>query len=300
MPTSGFFAVLRDTAKLAATVADDLSYQATKLGAAADDISSMAGHATVKTAGVAGDDLAVGAGQVGGVAANREIPAVLAIARGSAINKLWLSAMLLLVNYYLPAAIQVALCLGAIYLALEGGEGLLEHFFNIGDDDETAAPRTEAQKVKSAIRTDVVLSLEILVIALASTGNAPFAYKAAVLFMVGVVMTVGVYGLIALIIRLDDMGMSLVKSKSSTWRKLGKRLLTAAPVVLKVLEPVGMFAMFAVAGGIFTHLLHEAQWLHIEYPHWTLGFMGDTVFGIIAGTLLAGFVHQINKLRGAH
>lgn len=278
MPTSAFFAVLRDTAKLAAS--------------AADDIASLTGKAAIKTAGVAGDDLAVGAGQVGeGLSPNRELPALWAITKGSAFNKAWLSVVLLLVSALLPQAITVALCIGALYLAYEGGEALLERFHPHSLDDEFA-PLDEAQKVKGAIRTDLVLSLEILVIALASTGEAPLGYKAAVLFLVSVVMTVGVYGLIGLIIRLDDMGLALVRSPSAWRRALGHKMVKAAPAILKVLDPIGMVAMFAVAGGIFTHLAH------VDYPHWALGLGGDIAAGVVVGLVLATGHSLLARLRG--
>lgn len=281
MPTSAFFAVLRDTAKLASAAADDLAAQTVKLTAAADDIATLTGHATVKTAGVAGDDLAVGAGQVGeGLSPNRELPALWKITKGSALNKVGLSIVLLLVSAFLPVAITAALGLGALYLAYEGGEGLLERFHphSLDADFEEL---TEDEKVKGAIRTDLVLSLEILVIALASAGEAPLAYKAAVLALVGVVMTVGVYGLIGVIIRLDDMGLALAKSPSVMRRALGRKMVLAAPAILKLLDPVGMVAMFAVAGGIFTHMAH------ITYPHWLVGFGADILVGLAIGLVSA-------------
>ncbi len=295
MPTSAFFAVLRDVTKLTATAADDMASQASKLLTSADDIAVMGGKATAKTAGVAGDDLAVGAGQVGGLAPNREIPAVLRIARGSALNKAWLALVLLVVSEFLPVAITVALAFGALYLAYEGGEGLLERLFPHADgDDDDEANMTEDQKVKSAIRTDLVLSLEILVIAMSTLDQAPLPMKVAVLFVVAVVMTVGVYGLIALIIRLDDMGLKLMRSESARMRSLGSRLVKAAPVILRVLEPVGMVAMFMVAGGIFAHMLH------LDAGHWTLGLVMEAAIGVVAGLVLAGGHMLVNKLRGAH
>jgi len=292
MPTSAFFAVLRDTAKLAAAAADDLAAQGAKLTAAADDIATLTGHAAVKTAGVAGDDLAVGAGQVGeGLTPNRELPALWAITKGSALNKTWLSVVLLVVSAFVPAAITVALCMGALYLAYEGAEGLLERFHPHSMNDEFEA-LTEQQKVKGAIRTDMVLSLEILVIALASTGEAPLAYKAAVLALVSIVMTVGVYGLIGLIIRLDDMGLALAKSAGAWRRALGRKMVTAAPAILKFLDPVGMVAMFAVAGGIVSHQFH------VQYAHWSIGFGLDILLGMAIGLTLAGGHVAVRRLWG--
>jgi len=292
MPTSAFFAVLRDTAKLAAAAADDLAAQGAKLTAAADDIATLTGKAAAKTAGVAGDDLAVGAGQVGeGLSPNRELPALWKITKGSALNKAWLSVVLLVVSAFMPAAITVALCFGALYLAYEGGEGLLERFHPHAMDDEFVV-LTEDQKVKGAIRTDLVLSLEILVIALSATGDAPLSYKAAVLALVAVVMTIGVYGLIGVIIRLDDMGLALAKSRSSFRQNVGRKMVKAAPAILKFLDPVGMVAMFAVAGGIVSHQLH------IAYPHWSIGFGADILIGVVIGLILAGGHTLINRIRG--
>lgn len=290
MPTSAFFAVLRDVTKLAAAAADDLAAQSAKLTAAADDIATLTGKAAVKTAGVAGDDLAVGAGQVGGVSPNRELPALWRITKGSALNKAWLTVVLLVVSTLLPPAITVALVIGALYLAYEGGEGLLERFMPHGSHVEEEVLDEDA-KVKGAIRTDLVLSLEILVIALASTGDVPLAHKAAVLVLVSIGMTVAVYGLIGLIIRLDDMGLALARNGSSTRQAVGRAMANAAPRILALLEPVGMVAMFAVAGGILTHLVH------VQYQHWALGFTGDIAAGAAVGLVLAGAHTLVNMLR---
>ena len=291
MATPAFFAVLRDVMKLASAAADDLAAQSAKMAAAADDIAVLTGKAAVKTAGVAGDDLAVGAGQVAGVSPNRELPALWRITKGSALNKLWLGALLLVVGHYLPMAITVALVLGAFYLAYEGGEALLEKLHPPSENAVEEAPLTEDEKVKGAIRTDMVLSFEMLVISLAATGEAPIEYKIGVLFAVGILMTIGVYGLIGLIIRLDDMGLALARSDSGFKKALGIKLANAAPVVLKVLGPIGMVAMLAVAGGILTHTVH------IEYPHWALGFIGDIIVGTLTGLLLAGAHHLWHKFK---
>lgn len=294
MATSAFFALLRDVSKLAATAADDLAAQSVKLTAAADDIAALTGKATAKTVGVAGDDLAVGAGQVAGVSPNRELPALWRITKGSALNKVWLAALLLVVGYFLPQAITVALALGALYLAYEGGEGLLEYFHEESGEAAEEVPMTEDEKVRGAIKTDIVLSFEMLVISLAATGDAPLGYKIAVLALVGVVMTIGVYGLIGLIIRLDDMGLALARSGDGFRRRLGLLMANAAPVVLKVLGPVGMVAMFAVAGGILGHLVH------LEVGHWALALLADIGIGIVVGLLLVGLHHLWAKLRGQH
>lgn len=293
MATSAFFALLRDVSKLAASAADDLAAQSVKLSAAADDIATLTGKAAVKTAGVAGDDLAVGAGQVAGVSPNRELPALWRITKGSAVNKVWLAALLLIVGYFLPQAITVALALGALYLAFEGAEGLLDHFHDAEANVEEV-PMSEDEKVRGAIKTDIVLSFEMLVISLAAAGDAPLSYKIAVLAVIGVVMTIGVYGLIGLIIRLDDMGLALARSGAGWRRRLGLALANAAPVVLKVLGPVGMVAMFAVAGGILGHLVH------LEVGHWALALLADIAIGVVVGLLLVGLHHLWARLRGKH
>lgn len=291
MATSAFFAVLRDITKLAASAADDLASQASKAAMAADDVASLAGSAAVKTAGVAGDDLAVGASQVAGVSPNRELPALWRIAKGSALNKLWLGAVLLVVSAFLPQAITVALGLGALYLAYEGAEGLLEHFHAPAQAAEEEAPMTEDEKVRGAIKTDMVLSFEMLVISLASTGDAPLSYKIAVLALVGAAMTVGVYGLIGLLIRLDDMGLALARSAAAWKQALGRKMANAAPRILRVLGPVGMVAMFAVAGGIFTHLMH---W---SLSPWPVAMAADIGLGVAVGLALAGAHLLWEKLR---
>ena len=294
MATSAFFALLRDVSKLAASAADDLAAQSIKLSAAADDIALLTGKATAKTVGVAGDDLAVGAGQVAGVSPNRELPALWRITKGSALNKVWLAALLLVVGYFLPVAITVALTLGALYLAFEGGEGLLDYFHDGSGEAADEIPLTEDEKVRGAIRTDIVLSFEMLVISLAATGEAPLGYKIAVLALVGVVMTIGVYGLIGLIIRLDDMGLALARSGEGLRSRVGLAMANAAPKVLKVLGPVGMVAMFAVAGGILGHLVH------LEVGHWALAVLVDIGIGIVVGLVLVGLHHLWAKLRGKH
>jgi uncharacterized protein len=290
MPTPAFFALFRDVSKLAAAAADDLAAQSAKMAAAADDIAVLATKAGVKTAGVAGDDLAVGAGQVSGVSPNRELPALWRITKGSALNKLWLGILLLTAGYFLPVAITIALVLGGLYLAYEGGEALLAMLHPAAGELEQA-PMSEDEKVRGAINTDRILSLEMGIIALATTGDAPLINQIGVLVLVGIVMTVGVYGLIALIIRLDDMGLALARTNQGFKQALGYKMAGAAPVILSALGPIGMIAMLAVAGGIMTHTLH------FEYPHWAIGMVGDIACGTAIGLLLAGGHHLLNKLR---
>ena len=295
MPFSAFFSVLRDATKLAAAAADDVAGQSSKLVASADDIAVMTGNAAAKTAGVAGDDLAVGAGQVAGVSPNRELPALWRISKGSLLNKVWLAALLLVVDHALPAFITGVLLLGALYLAFEGAESLLEYMGELGAGNPhgSAPPRelSEDEKVKGAIRTDIVLSFEMLVIALTAAHGASLVQKAVVLAAVGLLMTVGVYGLIALLIRLDDMGLALVKSATPWRRVVGQKLVTAAPVIIGALGPIGMVAMFAVAGGILSHAGG------MRYTNWFLGAIADISLGVAVGALLAGLGHWLAHLR---
>lgn len=292
MATPAFFAVLRDATKLAATAADDLASQSAKMVATADEISALAGKAAAKAAGVAGDDLAVGAGQVAGVSPNRELPALWRISKGSFFNKLWLSVLLLVVDHYAPAAIMGMLLLGAAYLAYEGAEEVLEIILHHDDgDDDGEALMTEDEKVRGAIKTDIILSLEMLVIALATTEGTSLGYKVMVLGIIGLLMTVGVYGLIALIIRLDDMGYALARSDSEFRQRMGTKLVAAAPVVLRILGPLGLVAMLAVAGGILSHAMH---W---TIDPWPLALVSDIAIGLAAGlTLLAGH-HLVTRFQ---
>ena len=291
MAASAFFAVLRDVTKLAATVANDLATQSSKMASAADEISSLASKAAAKAAGVAGDDLAVGAGQVSGVSPNRELPALWRISKGSFFNKLWLSALLLVIDHFAPELILGLLMLGACYLAYEGAEALEELMTTQSSStpDENAL-MSEDEKVKGAIKTDIILSLEMLVIALATTTGSSLAYKIMVLGIVGFVMTIGVYGLIGLIIRLDDMGLVLAKADGPLLKSLGRKMVTAAPVVLSVLEPIGMVAMFAVSGGI---LLHAA---HVTLGHWIVDLLGAIISGVVAGGSLVSGHHLVTRL----
>ncbi len=289
MPTSAFFAVLRDTAKLAALAADDVAKQGAQLVAAADDIAVLTGRAAAKTAGIAVDDLAVGASKITGVSPARELPAILTIGKWSAINKVWLVALVLAVSVWAPVVITVALVLGGLYLASEGGKALMQRF-GVGGTG-AAVQLTEDDKIKGAIRTDIVLSLEILVISLAAVGEAPLAHKAAVLIAMSVIMTVGIYGLVAALVRLDDWGLHLARTASAGRQALGRRIVALAPRILHALDPIGMVAMLAVAGGIFTHLVH------LEYPYWIVGLLADTLVGAVIGLVLAGGVHLVARGR---
>lgn len=218
-----------------------------------DDVAALSKVAAQKTAGVAGDDLAVGANQMQGLPPHRELPVIWQITKGSLLNKLWLLIALLAIAYFLPALITVLLILGAAYLAFEGAEKIIEKFFPHAHDHEDSPPQTEEDKIRGALRTDLVLSTELMVIAMGAAGDSSLGTKAGVLFAVGIGVTFVIYGIVALIIRLDDMGFALMQRNSATAQQFGRVLVNSAPKILRVLAVVGTVAMFLVAGGIVVH-----------------------------------------------
>ncbi len=237
-----------------------------------DDVSVMTQIAAKKTAGVLGDDLALNAQQVSGVAAERELPVVWAVAKGSFVNKLILVPSALAISYFAPWAITPLLMLGGAYLCFEGFEKLAHKFLHSEKEDEKHEAELkqalenpkidlvelEKDKIKGAIRTDFVLSAEIIVIALGTVATATFSKQATVVSLIAIIMTVGVYGLVAGIVKLDDLGlyMMLRKGKSvfkQIIRKIGSWLLAATPYLMRTLSVVGTAAMFLVGGNIIGH-----------------------------------------------
>lgn len=232
-----------------------------------DDVAVLTKVAAKKTAGVLGDDLALNAQQVAGVAAERELPVVWAVAVGSFRNKLILVPAALLISAFIPWAVMPLLMLGGIYLCLEGVEKLAHKWLHSTEEDaahhaeELAAVANEsvdlaafeADKIKGAIRTDFVLSAEIIVIALGTVAGQAFSTQVAVLAGIGVIMTVGVYGIVAAIVKMDDIGAWLLQKDSGAAQSLGKGLLLAAPRLMRLLAVLGTAAMFLVGGSILAH-----------------------------------------------
>lgn len=276
------------------------------IAAILDDVSVMTKVAAKQAAGVAGDDLALGAQQVAGMTADRELPVIYAVAKGALINKVILVPSALIISAVAPWSIIYLLMIGGLYLCLEGFEKVNHHFNKshhghsvIPEDDE---PVNEADKINGAIRTDMVLSGEIIVITLGAVAASPFITKIGVLTVVAIIMTFGIYGLVALIIKLDDMGLYLLKKPAtrliSTQRMLGRILLNAAPKLMKFLSVAGTVAMFLVGGGL---LMHNIPWLHHVEIHVVelsshvsavggilsvmLPFIIETIVGMIAGAL---------------
>jgi predicted DNA repair protein MutK len=217
-----------------------------------DDVSAMTKVAVKKTAGVLGDDLALNAKQVAGVSAARELPVVLAVARGSAINKLILVPAALVIGSLAPWAVTPLLMLGGAYLCYEGAEKILHRLLH-GAESHHAPKADEPTKIAGAIRTDFILSAEIIVITLGVVAGRPFITQLAVLLAISTAMTFGVYGLVAGIVKLDDLGLMLVARSSAVLRAIGRSILAAAPWLMRGLSVAGTAAMFLVGGGIVAH-----------------------------------------------
>lgn len=287
-----------------------------------DDVALLTKAAAQKTAGVVGDDLALNAQQVSGIRAERELPVVWAVGVGSLKNKLILVPSALALSALAPWAVLPLLMLGGLYLCLEGVEKLAHKWLHTPAEDaaehaaELAAVQDEsvdleafeADKIKGAIRTDFVLSAEIIVIALGTVANQPFATQATVLAGVGLAMTVGVYGLVAAIVKLDDLGLYLLGRRVAPLRTIGRLLLLAAPRLMKSLTVIGTAAMFLVGGSIIAHgvpaLHHAVEHLGEAATAAVGGLAGgfaamglNVVIGIAAGALVLIVVEAVSGLR---
>lgn len=271
-----------------------------------DDIGVMSKVAAKKTVGVVGDDIAVNAEQVAGSSAERELPIVWAVFKGSLINKLILVPIALLLEAFAPWALGPVLIVGGTYLCFEAFEKLLHAPWpgrkpHVGAHApaEQKTPETERDKIKGAVRTDFILSGEIIMIALAAIGEAPIATTIVSVSLLAIGMTVFVYGLVALLVKFDDMGFALTRLDSASARKLGLAILTAAPALMKLLALVGTAAMFAVGGGLLVHhvaALHHAIVAVIgESSSWR-GALADTVVGVALGALAYLVVEAAMKL----
>ncbi|PSV08475.1 DUF808 domain-containing protein [Photobacterium leiognathi] len=283
-----------------------------------DDVAVMTKVAARKTAGVLGDDLALNAQQVTGVRAERELPVVWGVAKGSFKNKLILVPAALLISVVAPWLIQPMLLLGGLFLCFEGVEKIIEKFFHTEakaeDKVEALAnsnidPATyEKEKIKGAVRTDFVLSAEIIVITLGVVQDHPFFTQAVVVSVIAAVMTAGVYGLVAGIVKLDDAGLYLVNhsEKASLKHRFGTMLVNLAPYLMKFLAVVGTIAMFLVGGGIVVHTLPHSHQIVEQITH-AVSFPGSAsiipplfngIVGVIAGVVVVAVVTVINKIRG--
>ncbi|MDU0356253.1 DUF808 domain-containing protein [Paraglaciecola aquimarina] len=289
-----------------------------------DDVAVLSKVAAKKTAGVLGDDLALNAEQVSGVKAERELPVVWAVAKGSFLNKLLLVPSALLISAFLPWLITVLLVLGGLYLCFEGVEKLAHKFLHSKQqrdaehaeklaaiaDPTVNLVELEKAKIKGAIRTDFILSAEIVVIVLGTVQAEPFMTQVTVVSLMAIAITVGVYGLVAGIVKLDDAGLYLLKksitgSFSQLQRSVGRGLLIIAPVLMKTLAIVGTAAMFLVGGGIIVHsipLIHHAiepllkQFEAISVVSAVAPILLEGVIGVIAGSVVLLIVTSAIKL----
>lgn len=291
-----------------------------------DDVATLTQVAAKKTAGILGDDLALNAQQVTGVHANRELPVVWAVAKGSLVNKVILIPAALLLSWLLPWLIQPLMIVGGAYLCFEGFEKIIHKFFHpheekqhqrehealIADPDVDIVAE-EKTKVTGAIRTDFILSAEIIVITLGTVATADFVTRFSVLVAIGLLMTVGVYGLVAGIVKLDDLGLSLMQTPAdrpaaALRRRLGLWIVAGAPWLMKFLSVAGTAAMFLVGGGILVHgipPLHHAveHWVHgLEEAgglYWILAWAGEMlingVVGVLAGAAVLGVVILVKR-----
>ncbi|MGB3127619.1 MAG: DUF808 domain-containing protein [Pseudomonas sp.] len=286
------------------------------IAAVLDDVALMTKMAAKKTAGVLGDDLALNAQQVSGVRAEREIPVVWAVAKGSFLNKLILVPAALLISAFAPWAVTPLLMFGGAYLCFEGFEKLAHTFLHKRTEEQVhlveavADPATdlvafEKDKIKGAIRTDFILSAEIIAITLGTVADAPLMQQVIVLSGIAIVMTIGVYGLVAGIVKLDDLGLWLTQKPGQAARSIGGAILRAAPYMMKSLSVIGTAAMFMVGGGILTHgipVVHH--WIETVSQGaggvaWLMPTLLNAVAGIIAGALVLAVVAATGKAWGA-
>ena len=281
-----------------------------------DDVATMTKIATRKTAGVLGDDLALNAEQVSGVRAERELPVVWAVAKGSMLNKAILVPAALAISAFAPWLIAPLLMLGGAYLCFEGFEKLAHKYL---PDTKNGAHRSqvmkaladptidlvaiEKAKIKGAVRTDFVLSAEIIVIALGVVGGLALGTQVAVLVSIAIMMTIGVYGLVAGIVKLDDLGLWLCRRANAIAHAVGGAILWATPWLMRALSVIGTAAMFLVGGGILSHGL---PWVHHLIEALTSGFTGlagallpsalDGVVGLVVGALVLLLVSLVKRI----
>ncbi|QDY42307.1 DUF808 domain-containing protein [Candidatus Pantoea soli] len=283
-----------------------------------DDISVMGKVAAKKTAGVLGDDLSLNAQQVTGVKANRELPVVWGVAKGSFLNKLILVPLALVISAFAPWLITPLLMLGGAYLCYEGVEKVL-HSLNHDKAEKSPEARQqrldklaqqdprqyEKDKVKGAVRTDFILSAEIVAITLGIVSEAPLLNQVLILAGIAILVTIGVYGIVAMIVKIDDLGYWLREKSSGMAQALGSALLAMAPWLMKILTVVGTLAMFLVGGGIIVHGITP---LHHAISEYSSGFPGmvssllsngaNLVLGFIVGSIVLLVVNLVAKLRG--
>jgi predicted DNA repair protein MutK len=285
---SGFFALLDDIAAIM------------------DDVAVMSKIAAKKTAGILGDDLAVNAEKASGFVSSRELPVLWAIAKGSFINKLIILPIAFLLSAYFPMAIIIILVLGGLYLAYEGAEKIYEYLFPHAHSTNEITIKTfteeeiltlEKEKIKSAIVTDFILSVEIVIIALGTVIGKPILSQVVVVSIIAIIATIGVYGIVAVIVRMDEVGFKLIglSTKEHSFSKtIGNILVQALPKVIKSLAIIGTIALLLVAGGIF---VHNIDFLHHILPQLP-SIIKEFSIGLIVGFAVLGIVNLFKKMFG--
>jgi len=281
---SGFFALFDDIALLM------------------DDVATMSQVATKKTAGILGDDLAVNAEKASGFASSRELPVLWEITKGSFINKVIILPLAFLLSAFAPWAIIPILMVGGVYLAYEGAEKIHEYYANKGKErkpleslelkSQEEILAEEKSKIKSAIITDFILSIEIIIIALSTVSDQALPVQIGAVTFVALLATVGVYGIVALIVRMDDFGYKLIAINGGE-SKMGEFFVSAMPKVIKSLTVIGTIAMLLVAGGIFVHNWHA---LH-EMMHLMPALLADFIVGGIIGAIAVVIMSLVKKIK---
>jgi predicted DNA repair protein MutK len=286
---SGFFVLLDDIAAIM------------------DDVAVMSKIAAKKTAGILGDDLAVNAEKASGFASSRELPVLWAISKGSLLNKIIILPIAFLLSAFLPDAIIVILVLGGLFLAYEGAEKIYEYIFPHSHEEsagitnenltEEEILEVEKGKVKSAIVTDFILSVEIVIIALGTVIDEPLVQQIIVTSIIALIATIGVYGIVAVIVRMDEVGLKLIqlgKKDNSLLKKIGNLLVQALPIVIKGLTIIGTIALLLVAGGIFVHYI---PFFHHLVPKINIpSIIKEFVIGLILGLIVLAFVNLFKKI----
>lgn len=286
---SGFFAILDDITVLL------------------DDVASLSKIATKKTAGILGDDLAVNAEKASGFTSKREIPVLWAITKGSFLNKIIILPIAFLLSAFLPIAVTIILVLGGLYLAYEGAEKIYEFFVPHAPENTATELKemTEAEllayektKIKSAIITDFILSVEIVIIALGTVLNEPLSSQIAVVSVVALLATVGVYGIVALIVRMDEFGVRLINwndRDDSISDTIGKFFVNALPWVIRSLAVIGTIALLLVSGGIFVHSIPFLHDVLPQVPSIIVEFFIGLIVGFIVVLIINGFKRVLKK-----
>ena len=283
-----------------------------------DDVAVLSKVAAKKTAGVLGDDLALNAQQVTGVTADRELPVVWAVFKGSVLNKVILVPAALAISAFIPWAVVPLLMVGGAFLCFEGAEKLAHKFLHSKDEDDAhhdelttalSDPSVdlvafEKEKIKGAVRTDFILSAEIVAITLGTVSTQPFMTQVVVVSGIAAVMTIGVYGLVGGIVKLDDLGLYMTKRAGAATQAIGRTILAAAPWLMKFLSVAGTAAMFLVGGGILVHgvpALHHAVQHVVEAAGGSVGWLvealANAAVGVVAGGIVVAVVTVVSKLR---